>query len=303
MTSAPDPPSPARVLLTGARGFTGEPLRRTLEQAGYEVIGTVLEKAGPGEVALDLTSAEQCVDVVARVRPDYVIHLAAISFVPHADAADFYRVNVVGTTHLLEALSRSKHEPLKVVLASSANVYGNIGGASIAETQPFAPASHYAASKMAMETMAATYFDRLPIVMTRPFNYTGVGQSTSFLVPKIVSHFARGEHVIELGNTDVERDFADVRMVVDVYRRLLSSDIRSARLNVCTGIATSLTNVIRLMEEIAGYEIDVRVNPAFVRRNDIKQLTGDPAALIQAIGPLDIVPLRETLAGMYHAMR
>ena len=292
-----------RVLVTGMRGFTGMPLRHELERAGYSVIGTVLEDAGHGERTLDIASLEDCIAIVGDVAPDFVIHLAGISFVQHANLSDFYRVNVVGTTNLLDALARSNVPVNKIVLASSANVYGNIGGALIAEDRPAAPANHYATSKMAMEKLAATWFERLPIVITRPFNYTGTGQSPSFLVPKIVSHFARGERVIELGNTDVERDFSDVRMVANAYRRLMESDVHSKAFNICTGVATSLKSVISMMEDIAGYRIEVRVNPAFVRSNDIKQLTGDPRALIEAIGPLDIIPFRETLEGMYKAMQ
>lgn len=292
-----------RVLVTGVHGFTGVPLRGELELAGYSVVGTVLGDAGPGERTLDIASLEDCMATVTDVAPDFVIHLAGISFVQHADLSDFYRVNVVGTTNLLDALAHTNLPVKKVVLASSANVYGDIGGALIAEDQPAAPANHYATSKMAMEKLAATWFDRLPIVITRPFNYTGIGQSASFLVPKIVSHFARGERVIELGNTDVERDFSDVRMVANVYRRLMESDARSKSFNICTGVATSLRNVISMMEDIAGYRIEVRVNPAFVRSNDIRQLTGDPRALIDAIGPLHVIPFRDTLEGMYQAMR
>ena len=154
-----------------------------------------------------------------------------------------------------------------------------------------------------MEKMAATYFDRLPILLTRPFNYTGVGQTPSFLVPKIVSHFARGDRVIELGNTDVERDFSDVRMVVEVYRRLMETDLHSRAYNVCTGVATSLRAIIAAMEEIAGYAIEVKTNPAFVRNNEIARLTGDPSALIQAIGELPAMPLHRTLEDMYRALR
>ena len=296
------PPSRARVLLTGANGFTGVWLQRALESAGHEVIGTCFADPAANQRVLDVTSPADCAALVDEVRPTHVVHLAAISFVQHADATDFYRVNVVGTTHLLDALAAAAVVPTKVLIASSANVYGNVGGV-IAEDQPPAPANHYAASKLAMEKMVATYFDRLPIVMTRPFNYTGVGQSPSFLVPKIVSHFARGERSIELGNTDVERDFSDVRMVVDAYRRLLESPVRGETLNICTGVAISLRAIIDMVEEIAGYPIEVRVNPAFVRSNDVRQLTGDPRALIDAIGPLAPIPFRETLERMYDAMR
>lgn len=292
-----------RVLLTGADGFTGRPLRKALEGLGLHVTGTVLKDPGPDDVVLDIVSADACASLVQTLKPDYVIHLAAISFVQHPVPTDFYRVNVVGTTNLLEALARLEKPPVKVILASSANIYGNIGGALIGESQPAAPANHYATSKIAMEMMAANYFDFLPILITRPFNYTGPGQSQSFLVPKIVSHFARGERAIELGNTDIERDFSDIDMVVDVYCRLLESPRRSVALNICTGVPTSLRALVEKMEVIAAYAIDVQVNPAFIRPTDIRQLTGDPHALVAAIGPLSIPPMETTLQKMYLEMR
>lgn len=303
--------TPGRVLLTGAQGFTGEPLARALRDAGHTVVGTTIgdlatpsgDLAGIAFESLDIGDAKRCVELVDAVRPDYVVHLAAISFVQHADAADFYRINVVGTTNLLDALVAAGRPLRKVVLASSANIYGQHGGELIDERQPAAPANHYAASKMAMEAMAATYFERLPIVVTRPFNYTGPGQSESFLVPKIVSHFARGERTIELGNTEIERDFSDIDAVVSAYVALLASPARSQVFNICTGVPVSLKAIIAMMEEIAGYRIDVRVNPAFVRANDIRRLTGDPRALVAAIGPHPRKDFRETLRAMYERMR
>ena len=99
--------------------------------------------------------------------------------------------NAVGTTHLLDAIASLQSVPRRVVVASSANVYGNSTVEPITEATPPAPVNHYAASKMAMEAMARTYVDRLPLVITRPFNYTGVGgQVDHFLVPKLVAHFA-----------------------------------------------------------------------------------------------------------------
>lgn len=291
-----------RVLLTGVRGFTGAPMRHELEGAGYEVIGTALS-AADGELNLDIDSREACVSVIRDACPDYVIHLAGISLIPHTDPVELYRANVVGAMNVLESLAASGLSLKKVIVASSANIYGNKGGLLITETQEAAPTNHYAAAKFAMEKLAETLFDRLPLIITRPFNYTGVGQSTDFLVPKIVAHFARRAAYIELGNMDVARDFSDVRMVANVYRRLMESDARSKTFNICTGVATSLRSVISMMEDIAGYHIEVRVNPAFVRSNDIKHLTGDPRALIEAIGPLHIIPFRETLEGMYQAMR
>ena len=106
-------------------------MRRVLETAGFDVVGTVVEHPDSGECKLDLTSADDCKAVVDAVAPDHVIHLAAISFVQHADPAAFYAVNVVGTTHLLDALAGAEKRPRQVLLASSANVYGNVGGAAL----------------------------------------------------------------------------------------------------------------------------------------------------------------------------
>ncbi len=289
------------VLVTGIAGFTGWWMRRALEAAGYRVIGTTLADAGPNDRVLNIESAADCDALVTELNPDFVIHLAAISFV-QSDPARLYAANTVGTVNLLGALAALSSPPRKVILASSANVYGHREGVLIREGERPHPANHYATSKLAMEMMAATFFSRLPIVITRPFNYTGVGQAVEFLVPKIVSHFAERKSFIELGNTDIERDFSDVENVAEIYCRLLTSTLRSSVVNICTGIPTSLKAIIEMMEEIAGYRIEVRINPAFVRSNDIKTLTGDPQALTEATGPITPIPVRLTLEKMYRAM-
>lgn len=295
-------PLKPRVLVTGIGGFTGVLMRPELEAAGYAVVGTTLADPGPADRVLDIESPAACRVLVDEVEPQYVIHLAGISFVPQSEPLKLYAANVVGTVNLLDALADARVPPKKVVLASSANVYGHREGIRIGEDEEPRPANHYAVSKLAMEKMAATFFDRLPILITRPFNYTGVGQSQSFLVPKIVSHFARRAAFIELGNTDVERDFSDVDRVVQVYRKLLETPQRSSVLNICTGRATSLKSIVETMEDIAGYRIEIRTDPKLVRPNDIRQLTGNPEALVSAIGPVDEVSMRRTLEKMYRSM-
>lgn len=290
-----------RALVTGLGGFTGRYLASELEAAGYRVFGTAhgSEQLGPDMIAVDLCNREELRRLVTEVRPDVVAHLAAISFVAHGDAEAIYRVNVAGTRNILEALAGLPVLPKAILLASSAQVYGNTLAEDINEAAPFAPASDYAVSKLAMEYMARLWMDRLPIVITRPFNYTGVGQGAQFLLPKIVGHFQRGERVIELGNIDVERDFSDVRMVARAYAALLSKAPAGEVFNVCSGKAYSLKDVLAMMSEIAGYEIEVRVNPAFVRANEVKRLQGNSRKLRRQVGEYEATPLRETLRWMY----
>lgn len=290
-----------RALITGVNGFTGRYLASELKAANYRVFGTadVNEPIGPDVIAVDICHHAELGRVVADVRPDVVAHLAAISFVGHGDATAIYRVNVVGTRNLLEALAELEIRPRAVLLASSANIYGNAAVAVINESIPAAPANDYSVSKLAMEYMARLWMDRLPIVITRPFNYTGVGQSTQFLLPKIVDHFQRGERLIELGNIDVERDFSDVRVVARVYAKLLANAPAGEVFNICSGKAHSLKDALAMMSEIAGYEIEVRVNPAFVRASEVKRLLGDVGKLQRTIGDFDAIPLCETLRWMY----
>ncbi|MCS0588693.1 GDP-mannose 4,6-dehydratase [Massilia norwichensis] len=292
-----------RALITGLRGFTGYYMARELTAAGYQVHGTVLpgEPTGPDIFAVDLLDRASVAAAVEKVQPDVVVHLAAIAFVAHNDADQMYRVNVVGTRNLLEALAAGSHKPSSVLLASSANIYGNARVPVIDESVAPNPANDYAVSKLAMEYMARLWMDKLPIVIARPFNYTGVGQTENFLLPKIVSHFRKEARRIELGNLAIARDFSDVRMVAKSYRRLLAAAPSGEAFNVCSGQPHTLESLIDMMSEIAGYRIEVHVNPAFVRANEVLTLTGSNAKLTGVIGKIEPTPLLETLRWMYTA--
>ena len=280
-----------RLLLTGAEGFTGRHVSQAAQAAGYSVV----------PLKADLTDADAVAAEVASAAPTHVLHLAAISAVTHADELAFYQVNLFGSLNLLKALAALPHAPRKVLLASSANVYGNQGGEAIVETLCPQPVNHYAMSKLAMEHMAATYADRLPLVMTRPFNYTGVGHDQRFVIPKIVDHFVRKAPVLELGNLDVYREYNDVRQVCDVYLKLLDRGVAGETYNVCSGRAVSLRAVLALMTEISGWQPEIRVNPAFVRANEIHTLAGSPQKLVACIGSVSGGDLKSLLAWMLQA--
>jgi len=185
------------------------------------------EAAGHRITALqsNITDAPALEAEVLTTDPDWVIHFAGISFVASKDDEAFYKVHALGSSNLLASLSKLRKKPFKVLLASSATVYGNSNVAHASEDQQLNPIDHYAMSKVAMEEMAKTFMDRLPIIIARPFNYTGPGQKGNFLIPKLIAHFTQKNASIELGNLNVEREFNDINMICEAYLNLLARDL------------------------------------------------------------------------------
>lgn len=286
------------VLITGLSGFTGRHLSAELCAAGYRVTGLQYDGQRVG-----LEDRDGLHRALTALAPDAVIHLAAIAHVAHGDVEQIYRTNLIGSRNLLEALAGAPQMPRAVVLASSANIYGNAEAEQLTEDTPPHPANDYAVSKLAMEYMARLWLDRLPVLFARPFNYTGAGQSESFLVPKIVRHFAGRAPAIELGNRDVWRDFSDVRDVARSYRVLLEHGHPGEAYNICSGTATSLDEILQMVSEISGHRLEIRTNPAFVRSSEVRRLTGSRTRLdaLAPSGPR--IPLRETLEWMIRMAR
>lgn len=295
--------SRSRILVTGAAGFTGRHLCALLAARGHAVLRLVEHATGAAdEVVADLVDASAVGAAVRAAAPDAVVHLAAIAFPAHADTAAIYRVNVGGTLALLEALAAGGFGQGGVLLPSTATVYASAAGAALTEDSPLAPASHYAVSKLAMEHMARLFARSLPVVVVRSFNYTGPGQREPYLVPKIVRHFAERAPFIELGNIDVERDFLDVRVVVDAYLRLLDAPLaHGGTFNLCSGTGRTVRDIVRRLEVLTGHRIEIRINPRFVRAGEPQRIVGSHARLVAAIGALRSVALDDTLADMLAA--
>lgn len=294
-----------RTLVTGAAGFTGRYVGSLLAAQGHEVHGIVhalpeesidgFSRLHQGNLC-DLSAIRR---IVLDLQPDHVVHLAAIAFVAHSDVDEMYRVNVVGTRQLLQVLSELPRLPTSILIASSANIYGNAREGVLDETTPPAPANDYGVSKVAMEYVASIYRPTLPLIVVRPFNYTGRGQSADFIIPKITRHVRQGAKVLELGNLDVARDFSDVRAVTEIYARLLAKpEAIGGTFNVCSGRAINLREIIDLVKGIAGQEFEVRVNPQFVRANEVRSLCGSCAKIEGLLGELTRIPIEETLRWM-----
>lgn len=277
-----------KVMVTGLNGFTGGYVKSELENRGHSVIG----------LSSDLTDRSSVLDEIQAASPQSVIHLAGISYVPDGESVDVYAVNTIGTQNLLDALLSLKAPLSKVVLASSSTVYGMRSGVLDESLCP-SPMNHYGCSKLSMECMAKTYAERLPVITTRPFNYTGIGQPEKFLIPKIVSHFIQKKNEIELGNIDVERDFSDVRWVARAYAALLDDGVSGDCYNLCSGTAVSISGIIKMLEAITGHKIDIRINQKYVRKNDIRYQCGDATKISTIIGDDSHQPkIEETLSWM-----
>ena len=201
-----------KVLIIGLDSFTGTHLKNAFVARDHEVFGTtnLAHQASPNCLYADFKAPETLASVLYFFAPEVIVNLAALSFVADNRVAPFYTVNVSGVASLLENV-RAICPNVRVILQpSSANIYGEQEG-MLDENTPPAPVNHYARSKWAMECMLQGFAD-LPIVVTRPFNYSGAGQAERFLVSKMVEHFKRRAPVIELGNLNVERDYTDVRL-------------------------------------------------------------------------------------------
>lgn len=287
-------------LVTGIRGFTGQYVTSELSRNGYSVFGTCLREDDADEFVsmVDLRDRSAVLEYIANLKPNVVIHLAAISFVGHENVQEIYEMNILGTRNLLEGLTKLETAPDSVVLASSANIYGNSPDDPISESSPVLPQNDYAVSKYAMELMARTWMDELPITIVRPFNYIGRGQSTNFLVPKIVDAIRNNQHEISLGNIDVERDFSDVRTVAWVYGQLAIKPAPGEIFNISSGKAISLTEAFDRICSIAGSKIRIVSTEQLKRSGEVSKLRGDSHKLWKHIGSPPETELDDTFAWM-----
>ncbi|WP_454782244.1 GDP-mannose 4,6-dehydratase [Legionella sp. WA2022007384] len=296
-----------KVIITGASGFTGYYLSQELVRSGMNVIGLCqrLPLHPIPDVRYfpcDLLNKDELSKIIKEIEPTVVVHLAAISFIGQNNAETMYRTNIIGTRNLLEALARLSKRPEHIFLASSGNIYGNTDREFIDETAPAAPVNDYSVSKLSMEHMARLWMSELPITIVRPFNYTGVEQSSLFLVPKIVTHFSQRADSLELGNLDIVRDFSDVRDVAHAYRRLIEvGGVANEVVNICTGQGYSLQQLLSMLSKLTGHTPEIRVNSAFVRSQEVKHLVGCKQKLEQIIGPFSRFTLEETLNWMLEA--
>lgn len=289
-----------RILITGGTGFTGRPLARRLRGDSHEVLALGYDPNELEARRFDLSNFESITRVLVDFRPNAVVHLAGMAATQHKALDQLYSANVIGTANLFAALLNLKIKPRLIIMASSAHVYGPIGSdVLLDEDSPVKPSTHYSVSKHAAEEIASIYAREFAVLICRPFNYTGPGQTTEFLVPKIVRHYVERRKEIRLGNLDLYRDLSDIDRVVEAYARLVASSPHFNIVNICSGRAAHLSDIISIMDDLAGYSIKIVPAPELLRKGEPRTVVGSPSRLEGLVGILPNPELRETLTRMY----
>lgn len=286
-----------RSLITGGRGFVGTWLAQHLQSLGDEVIAIDQE--------VEITDPSAVLAALTEAQPDAVYHLAAMTHVGQSwdEPQRVYEVNILGTGALLAAARQCGSDPT-VLLTSSAEVYGTVTDASqlpLTEDSPVAPLTPYAASKLASEALAtqAVLGHGQRVIIARPFNHIGPGQSPNFAVAALSRRIAEAEQTgvptIAVGNLSARRDFTDVRDVVRAYRMLVESGEAGVVYNVASGHDVSIQEIVDGLLSLAGSAVGLEVDPALVRPVEVPVLRGSNERLRAATGWEPTLPLEETL--------
>ena len=273
-----------KILITGASGFIGKYVLKKIKDNDLDFLAIdaqkVLDVSSENQRVISLLDKENLGEVIKSYKPNVIVHLAAIALVTHKNTGEIYNVNVQGTENLLESAQNYCDKNTRVILASTAGVYGNQNVDKYGENLTYNPANHYSYSKMITEYISKQYKEDLDIVTIRPFNIIGVGQSEKFLVPKLVEHFADRKEKLSVGNISSFRDYVDVEYCAEVIMELISrKKLDFDILNICSGIPTNGEMIIQLLQEITDFKPEIEISSDFVRKNEVWRMIGDTTRL------------------------
>lgn len=295
-----------RVLVTGAGGFVGRYLVANLTEFGHEVIAAARKPLDLEceTVSFDIRQAVNVKQSIDATRPDAVIHLAAQPSVPASwvDPNLTYRVNILGSSNLLEALR--DHSDVRVLLIGSAQAYGhNDLDSPLTEEHPLEPSSPYALSKVAQELLGRLYFSEFgrPVIMTRGFNHTGPGHGDGYAIGSFARQIAeiklgRREPMMNVGNLESIRDYLDVRDVAEAYRLLIEKGSSGEAYNVCSGEGRSIGEILKILIDASGLDSQIQIEQdSTPRPSDPPMLVGDNTKIRSAVGWAPKIPLEQSL--------
>ena len=300
--------------ITGVGGFVGPYLARHLVKKGYQVSGIdrkgsvidgcIVEKC-------DVTDYDSLFAIVSRIKPDCIFHLAGQSSVAKSwDEPELTkRVNVGGTKNLFQAVAAAKINP-RILLVSSAEVYGVPKSVPITEEHPVSPISPYGESKVEQERLAMEFTSKhkMQIIIARSFNHTGPGQPPDFVCSNFAMQIAdiekgKQKPVIKVGDRMVKRDFSDVRDIVSAYLLLIEKGISGEVYNVCSGRAFTIGEILDKLLNLSSIKVKVEPDPSKMKNSIVPVLQGDYSKLVRATGWKPTISIDKTLSDILEYWR
>ncbi len=313
-----------RVLITGVTGFAGSHLADyLLSRNDCEIYGIQRWRSRTENVEhfldkitmleCELRDATSTRDTLEKVKPDWIFHLAAQSFVPTSWTAptEALTTNVLAQLNIFEAV---RHIGLKcrIQLACSSEEYGMVfpDEVPIRETNPLRPLSPYAVSKVAQDMLGYQYWmsHQVDSVRTRGFNHEGPRRGPVFVASDFAKQVAdiekgRKQPVVNVGNLEALRDFTDVRDMVKAYVLALEKCEPGEVYNICSGKAWRIKDMLDLLLSMSKVKIEVREDPARLRPSDVPILLGDYSKFHAVTGWKPTIPFEQTLADMLEYWR
>lgn len=312
-----------KALITGITGFVGSHMAELLLKEGVEVYGIQRWRSKSDNIEhikdkikfeeADLLDAHSLYTVVDKIKPDYIFHLAAQSFVQSswASPTQTLEVNIIGSAHLFEAV-RKTGLPIPIQIACSSEEYGMVlpNEVPIKETNPLRPLSPYAVSKLAMDYLGYQYHQsyKMNIIRTRGFNHTGPRRGEVFAESSFAKQIAeiekgKREPVVSVGNLEAQRDYTDVRDMVKAYYLSVQKCEPGEAYNIATGSAWKIQKVLDLLISFSKSKVEIRPDPTRMRPSDVEILIGDNTKFVARTGWKPEIPFEKTMEDLLNYWR
>jgi GDP-4-dehydro-6-deoxy-D-mannose reductase len=304
-----------KAFITGISGFVGSYLAKLLIDKGYEVFGITYSKDikynNLKVFKCDLRDGESLKKILNDIKPDHIYHLAGITSIPQSlkNPEATYETNILGSMNLFEA---SRNIKTRILFVGSGDEYGLVDNKDIPinERVLLRPLNFYSVSKASADMMAFQYFKNynMDIVRVRPFNHTGPGQRAEFVCSDFarqIAYIEKGikEPVVYVGNLNIERDFSDVRDVVEGYLLALTMGDAGEIYNICSGRGIKIKDILEILINFSNTRIKIKEDKEKFRQSETPIIIGNPDKFMNKTGWEIKIPIHNTLKDLLYYWR
>jgi GDP-4-dehydro-6-deoxy-D-mannose reductase len=312
-----------KAFITGIAGFVGSYLAELLLSRGYEVYGLTRSRSKTEYIEsiinklhladADVLDTHSLYATISHIKPDYIFHLAAQSFVPTSwvSPSVTLETNIVGSVNLFEAVRQVGIDPV-IQIACSSEEYGLVHSDElpIKETNPLRPLSPYAVSKLAMDYLGYQYFQsyKIRIVRTRGFNHTGPRRGDTFAESNFAKQIAliekgKQEPIIHVGNLEASRDYSDVRDMVKGYLAAVEKCDPGDVYNICSGTTVKIGDMLNILLSFTKTKVKIQPDQSRMRPSDVPVLLGDNSKFVAKTGWSPEIPFKKTMEDLLNYWR